>query len=162
MKILDFKIHSEERLDVLLADCIELLFQRRRENPEYWGLVSAAIMDPDEVIVFGVNHITKDGTRKHAERVAIENYENRFGTVPPGSIIVTTLSPCSDDMSERWGDSCTELINHSDIRKVYAGYEDSQQVDTDRYRHKRFRVKVTENPRLRELCQRISATFLKS
>jgi len=59
-------------------------------------------------------------------------------------------------MSERWGDSCTEMINDSDIRKVYAGCEDRPQVDTDQYRHKRFRVKVTENPRLRKLCQQIA------
>ena len=156
MRIHDFKIHSTDRLDRILADCIEELFRRRAEDPEYWGLVAAAVLDPDNIVVYGVNHMTDRGTRKHAERVAIENYEDRFGTVPAGSIIVTTLSPCSEDMSERWGDSCTEMINDSDIRKVYAGCEDRPQVDTDRYRHKRFRVKVTENPRLRKLCQRIA------
>jgi pyrimidine deaminase RibD-like protein len=162
MKILDFKIHSEERLDVLLADCIELLFQRQRENPEYWGLVSAAIMDPDDVIVFGVNHVTKDGTRKHAERVAMENYQDKFGRIPPGCIIVTTLSPCSsDDMKERWGESCTLMLDRSPISKVYAGWADPTQIDTDHYRHKRFRVKSTKNPKLRELCKKIGEIIIR-
>lgn len=160
MKIQDFKIHSQDRLDVLLADCVEELFRCRRQDPVYWGLVSAAILDPDGNIVHGVNHLTKQGTRKHAERVAIENYEKKHGQVPAGSIIVTTLSPCSDDMSERWGESCTDLINNSHVKKVYSGWKDPYESDTDQYRHKKFTVRVTKNPRLLELCRDIGKIII--
>jgi pyrimidine deaminase RibD-like protein len=161
MRFDDFKIHSQERLDVLLADCVEELFRRRQKDPEYWGLVSAAIMDPEDTIVFGVNHMTDAGTRKHAERVAIENYEDRFGPIPDGCIIVTTLSPCSAPMSERWGQSCTAMLNNSRIKKVYAGWADPGETDTDEYRHKRFRVEVTKNPKLHLLCQKIGLLAIK-
>lgn len=161
MRYQDFKIHSQQRLDVLLADCIAELFKRRQEDPEYWGLVSAAIMDPDDQIVFGVNHITEAGTRKHAERVAIENYEDKFGPIPDGCIIVTTLSPCSSPMKNRWGESCTEMIDNSRIKKVYAGWADPHETDTDEYRHKKFNVNITKNSKLRNLCKKIGILAIK-
>jgi pyrimidine deaminase RibD-like protein len=161
MKTSDFTIHSTDKLDVLLSDCVSLLLKKRSEDPEYWGMVSAAIHDPDNNIVFGVNHLTPDGTRKHAERVAMENYTKRYGKIPSGCIIVTTLSPCSDDMPERWHESCTELLNNSPIKKVYAGYSDPSQGESQAYKHKQFHLQITKNKKLNQLCRMIGQQAIK-
>lgn len=160
MKLDDFKITNTSKLDRLLVRCLELLLKKKGERPEYWGLVAACVLDTDNRAVFGVNHITKSGTRKHAERVAIERYEEKYGPVPAGSIIITTLSPCSAPMSERWGDSCTSVINDTSVGKVYCGYEDPTQSDNPNYLHKQFHTKTTRNKQIRALCKQIADSFL--
>jgi pyrimidine deaminase RibD-like protein len=161
MRISDFKIHDTEKLDVLLSKCLELLLSKQQEDSEHWGRVAACILDNDNRAVFGVNYLMPDGTRCHAERAALDRYRERYGDVPSGSIILTTLSPCSEDMNERYGSSCTELINNSGVHKVYCGYEDPTQNDSDAYLHKQFHVRETRNPKLRKLCKSIADTFLK-
>jgi len=161
MKITEITNKTQQQYDVVLADCVEKLLNKQKEDSEYWGLVAAAVIDSEENIVFGVNHLTKSGKRKHAERVAIENYEDKFGSIPSDSIIVTTLSPCSEDMAERWGESCTELLNKNNIKQVYIGFTDEKQSDTDTYRSKQFKINQTKNPKLKKLCQNISNLFLK-
>lgn len=156
----NFKITNTPKLDRLLVRCLELLLKKRKERPEYWGLVAACVLDTDNRAVFGVNHITKSGTRKHAERVAIERYEKKYGPVPAGSIIITTLSPCSASMSERWGDSCTSVINDTSVGKVYCGYEDPTQSDNQNYLRKQFHTKTTRNKHIRALCKQIADSFL--
>lgn len=160
MNLDDFKITNTKKLDRLLVRCLELLLEKRQQKPEYWGLVAACVLDTDNRAVFGINHITPRGTRKHAERVAIERYEEKYGPVPAGSIIITTLSPCSAPMSERWGDSCTSIINNSRVRKVYCGYEDPTQTDNRDYIHKRFHTKTTRNSKIQKLCKQIADSFL--
>lgn len=162
MNLEDFKITNTQKLDRLLVKCLELLADKRQKNPEYWGLVAACVLDTDNRAVFGINHITKDGTRKHAERVAIERYEQKYGDIPSGSIIITTLSPCSRPMNERWGESCTDLINSSTVSKVYCGYEDPTQADSSDYLHKKFHTKTTRNSKIRNLCRTIADSFLDS
>ena len=153
MKITEITNKTQQQYDVVLADCVEKLLNKQKEDSEYWGLVAAAVIDSEENIVFGVNHLTKSGKRKHAERVAIENYEQNVGPVPENSVIITTLSPCAQDMSERWGESCTRMIDKGNIRQVYVGYLQSSQTDTDVYRHKKFKVIETSNPILLKICK---------
>lgn len=160
MKSSDFRIHSTEKLDVLLARCVERVLRGQASNSEYWGMVGACVLDPDDRVVYGVNYKTADGSRCHAERAALDNYEERYGPVPSGSIIITTLSPCSEPMDERYGSSCTDLVNNSGIHKVYCGYEDPTQNDSETYKHKRFHTKTTRNRKLHSLCKGLADTFL--
>jgi pyrimidine deaminase RibD-like protein len=118
MKSQDFKIHSTDKLDLLLVRCCELIFDYYQRDPEYWGKVAACVLDPDNNAVFGINHYTDEGTRKHGERVAIENYERKYGQIPEGSIIVTTLSPCSLAIADRYQESCTDLLADKGVHKV--------------------------------------------
>jgi hypothetical protein len=87
----------------------------------------------------------------------MDAYMEQFGSIPEGSIIITTLSPCTKDMPDRHGESCTDLINRSGVHKVYAGYADPSQDET----RKKFHVKTTTNPRIKELCKAFADTFLK-
>lgn len=160
MKISDFKITNAPKLDVILAKCCELVLNKQRKDGEYWGMVGACVLDMKNRAVYGVNHEMPDGTRSHAERVAIDNYNKKYGDLQSGSIIITTLSPCSDDMDERYGESCTELINNSGVHKVYCGYQDPTQIDSEAYLHKQFHCMESRNKKLVELCKRMAGTFL--
>lgn len=160
MKISDFAIHSLGKLDRILTNCCELLIDKQREDPNYWGMVAACVIDSDDNHVYAVNHPSDEGTRVHAERAAVDKYIKKFGEIPKGCMIITTLSPCSEPMDERYGDSCTQLINELGIHKVYCGYEDPYQIDSDLYSHKKFHVMETRNQKLKELCKKFADTFL--
>lgn len=160
MKPQDFQIHSTGKLDKILVKCCELIIKYYQKDPDYWGRVAACVLDPDNNAVFGVNHRASDGTSKHGERVAIENYEKKYGTIPEGSIIITTLSPCSLGIADRYEESCTDLVANKGVRKVYCGYSDPTQSDSDEYIHKKFHEQETRNEKIRELCKKIADTFL--
>jgi pyrimidine deaminase RibD-like protein len=80
------------------------------------------------------------------------------GEIEPGSIIITTLSPCIEDMDERSGDSCDALINSGVVHKVYCGYVDPTQEPNP---HKTYHLQCTKNKKLELLCKQIADTFLK-
>jgi pyrimidine deaminase RibD-like protein len=111
--------------------------------------------------VIGVNTADKNGTRKHGERVAMENYVKAHGEIPEGSIILTTCSPCNEDHTEmargRYGESCTNLINNSNVRKVYCGYIDPSQQNE----HNKYTLECTTNQDIHRLCKKFAMQFLE-
>jgi pyrimidine deaminase RibD-like protein len=157
MLLSDFRIQNHDKLDRILVDLCDLLMQAKKQDSEYFGMVAAAVLDPDNRCVAAVNYPDAEGKRVHAERAAIDAYQAQYGDIPSGCIIITTLSPCTEDMAERHGTSCTDLINNSGVHKVYAGYADPSQDET----RKRFHLKITTNSRIRQLCKQFADTFLK-
>jgi pyrimidine deaminase RibD-like protein len=157
MLLSDFRIRNHDKLDRILVDLCDLIMQAKQQDSEYFGMVAAAVLDPDNRCVAAVNYPDAEGLRVHAERAAMDAYQAQHGDIPAGSIIITTLSPCTEDMAERHGTSCTDLINHSGVHKVYAGYADPSQDET----RKQFHLKITTNSRIRQLCKAIADTFLK-
>jgi len=160
MKISDFRIHDTDKLDRILVKLCELIVKEHKK-PTNFGMVAACVLDPHDEIVIAINYPAESGKRIHAERAAIDKYNKQFGNVPAGSIIVTTLSPCSEAMDEREGDSCTDLIDEVGVHKVYCGYIDPTQSNSENYIHKTFHVKETRNEKIRELCKRFADTFLE-
>ena len=162
MKISDFQIHDTEKLDLILTDLVEMILRGQQNDPEGFGRVAAAVLDNDNRVVPALNHIVADSDeRVHAERAAIDKYREMYGEIPAGSIIITTLSPCSEhNMDERYGESCSELINESSVKKVYCGYVDPTQLDSPEFLHKRYHLRCTRNKKLEQLCQAIAQTFL--
>lgn len=150
------------KLDVVLAECCAGVVRGQQMNPDLYGMVGACVVDEKDRLVFGINYLTEDGTRVHAERAAIEKYVGMYGRVPYNSIIVTTCSPCSAHMDERHGDSCTQLLDDYGIRRVYAGFEDPTQNDTVLFNNRTFDIEVTDNQKLRDLCRRLAETFLSN
>jgi len=154
-------IGAEEfaNLDEYLVKLCDLIIQGQHKDPDYYGYVAAAILDPDGNYVQSIN-IPRQGKRVHAERAAIEKYQKQYGEIPNDSIIITTLSPCDEKndetADERWGESCSDLINHLGIREVYCGYRDPSQV----VRHNHYRETVTDNAKIRKLCKQFASTFL--
>lgn len=73
-----------------------------------------------------------------------------------GCICITTCSPCSEHMPSRYLESCTDLINKSNIKKVYAGYMDPTQHEEQR----KFNIIETSNTKIRNHCKKIASAFL--
>jgi pyrimidine deaminase RibD-like protein len=153
----DYELHDRPKLDRVLAKCCRMVVQGQQRDPERYGQVAACVIDPDNRMIYGINLPARDGTRRHAERVAIDKYRKSIGEIPDGSIVVTTCSPCNSPMEERHGESCKDLLNSVGIHKVYAGYQDPTQHDD---RDADFRVYVTENDKLWGECQLFAQTFL--
>ena len=156
----DYKIHDKAHLDKYLVELCNKVIEGQKSDSKLYGMVAAGILDNDHNFVWGVNTAEEGSIRKHAERVAIESYEKIHGKIPEGSIILTTCSPCNEDDSEmadnRYGESCTDLINNSNVRKVYCGYIDPSQHNE----HNKYNLEVTDNPDIEKLCKKFADTFL--
>jgi len=138
-----------------------MIVDHQESDPKRYGMVAAAVLDPSNRVVCAVNTASAGNTRRHAERVAIDQYVEKYKKIPEGSIIITTLSPCNEDNTkmadERYGESCTDLINDAKIKYVYTGYNDPTQND----HREEFTVDVTSDPEIQLICKKISNTFLK-
>jgi pyrimidine deaminase RibD-like protein len=154
------EIHNYLKLDNILQKLTQLIIKGQESSNDY-GMVGACIVDPDNRIVSGLNSPSNNGKRIHAERVAIEKYENKYGLVPEGSIIITTLSPCNESdgetAAERVGESCTDYLNSKGIKKVYCGYMDPTQDNDNR----EFNIMETSDKDIRYKCKQFADTFLK-
>lgn len=155
MRASDFEIHNYKKLDKILSKLCEMVVQGQESDRDY-GMVAAAVVDPDDQIVARLNRPGKDGKRIHAEHAAMEDYTRKFGAIPEGSIVITTLSPCNEHMDERDGPSCTSIINDSTVKKVYCGYMDPTQDDDTR----QFNLMETADQSLRSKCKQFADTFL--
>jgi pyrimidine deaminase RibD-like protein len=160
MRSSDFEITNEPKLDRLLAQLVEMVIDGQHGDSEQYGLVAAGVLDNDGRFITGLNTLDPEtDTRIHAERTAINKYNESYGEVPAGSIIITTLSPCTDpEMSERYDSSCDELINSGVVRKVWCGYVDHTQ---DKNQRKEYHLECTRNKKLNQMCQKIASLFLK-
>lgn len=152
----DYEIRNYEKLDNILFKLTNLVIAGQKKNPDKYGMVAAAVLDPDNNLVMGLNLPAGENKRRHAERVAMDLYTQKYGDIPNGSIIITTCSPCSEFMDERYGESCTDLINRSNVKKVYAGYMDPTQEEE----HRDFNIMETENDSIRDMCKEFADTFL--
>jgi pyrimidine deaminase RibD-like protein len=152
----DYEIHNRKKLDRYLVNLCNEIVEGQQTDPDLYGMVAACVLDPDNNEVSSTS-TKKDGKWKHAERNAMEAYKEIHGEIPEGSIIITTLSPCDDKMNDRYGTSCTDLINNSPVKKVYCGYMDPSQSNDDFD----FTNEVTNNHSIQELCKKFADTFLK-
>jgi pyrimidine deaminase RibD-like protein len=161
MRAQDFHIMNHQKLDGLLVELCQEVVDGQKKDPKYYGMVAAGVLDPDNNFVKSCNIPKDKDHRIHAERAAIDKYNKLYGDIPQGSIILTTLSPCSDAMDERYSSSCTDLINKSVVHKVYCGYMDPTQGNSQSFKHKQFTLKVTNNKQIQELCKQFADTFLE-
>ena len=158
MRASDFRIENHDKLDSILVRLCEMVIQGQQRDPDRYGMVAAAVLDPEEHLVMALNHAQGDKD-VHGERAAIRKYNKLYGEIPQGSIIITTCSPCTEPMPEREGASCRDLISSTPVHKVYAGYRDpSQQTGPG---DKTYHLQITKNKRIQELCKRFADTWLK-
>jgi len=158
MKISDFRITDHDKLDSILVKLCEMVIQGQQTDPDRYGMVAAAVLDPDNRLVMALNH-AQGRKDVHGERAAIDKYKSKYGEIPAGSIIITTCSPCTEPMPERVGESCRDLINSTSVHKVYAGYRDpSQQTGPG---DKTYHLQITRNKKIQQLCQQFADTWLK-
>ena len=93
MKSTDFEIHNRIKLDKILVELCQLVIDGQEKDSEKYGMVAAAVLDPKKRLVKALNYVVSDGKHKHAEGAAIDKYQSSYGTIPEGSIIITTCSP---------------------------------------------------------------------
>ena len=159
----DYEIHNYEKLDKILMLLCKMIIKGQKKDKDYYGMVAACVLDPGNNMVAKVNYPTDDGLRVHAERAAMEAYQDKYGEIPEGSIIITTCSPCNEISDEtadgRSGNNCTDLINNSPVHKVYCGYIDPSQGD-EAHEERDFNLMETENGKIRDLCKSFAATWL--
>ena len=155
MRAHDFEIRNYHKLDKILSKLCEMVIKGQKSDKDY-GMVAACVLDPANKMVARLNYPGQDGKRVHAERAAMEAYTQKYGSIPTGSIIITTLSPCNEQMDERDGPSCTEIVNQSSVKKVYCGYMDPTQDNDTR----EFNLIETSNEQIRSLCKQMADTFL--
>lgn len=148
--------YSNEKLDAVLVELCEIVLKGQQDNPDFNGMVAAAVIDPAGRLVTGLNYLY-GARRVHAERAAIDKYEEAYGTLPKGCIVVTTLTPCSQDTHDnRQGDSCSNLLNSRGVKLAYCGYDDPTQKNTQ----DKFVTIITDNSKIKELCKKIASSFL--
>ena len=158
MILADFQIRNHDKLDRILVRLCEMVIAGQKEDPDRYGMVAAAVLDPDNNCVAALNHQTDSGD-VHGERAAMAAYYKQFGAIPEGSIILTTCSPCTKPMPERVGASCKDLISSTAVHKVYAGYRDpSQQTEAG---DKTYHLQITRNKKIQELCRAFADTWLR-
>ena len=158
MRFGEFKRASQEHLDEILVRLCAMVVDGQKKNPDEYGMVAAAVLDPNNNCVSALNYRAHESD-VHGERAAIEAYRARFGKIPEGSIVLTTCSPCTEPMPDRAGPSCKDLISSTPVHKVYAGYRDpSQQTEAG---DKTYHLEITRNKKIQQLCQAFAATWLK-
>ncbi len=142
---------------------MNVLFNLVHQHDENRGLVGAAILTNNHNPVYGVS--TKfNGKWFHAERMAIINFENLNGEIPDDAVMVTTLSPCFIKMSDRFKDSCSDLIAKTSTKKVYTALMDSSQLEQDVFYyqdHDDFDVILVKNRIINSVANKLLDLIVK-
>jgi pyrimidine deaminase RibD-like protein len=145
------------KLDSVLEKCIDMIRRGHETDPEKYGRVAACLIDNKNNHTYAINMPGPNGTRRHAERMAIDRHLKSHGRIGPNAIMITTLSPCVRHMDERDGESCTDLLSDYGIEKCYAGWQDPTQHPAEDYP---FNLQVTDNADIFNTCKDIAASFL--
>jgi pyrimidine deaminase RibD-like protein len=153
----DYEIRNYHKLDKYLSELCDLVEKGQASGNDF-GMVAAGILTLKHPYMARLNRPGKDG-RTHAEHAVIEDFIKKYGSIPEGSVIITTLSPCNTPMDERDGPSCADLLNKHGIQKVYCGYIDPTQHDGAEDQRE-YNLVETMNKELRTRCEAFADTFL--
>ena len=153
----DYEVRNYHKLDKYLSKLCDLV-ERGQASGKDFGMVAAGILPLKGDYMARLNRPGKD-RRIHAEHAVIEDFVKKYGSIPEGSVIITTLSPCNKHMDERDGPACADLLNEHGIQKVYCGYIDPTQ-DRGAEDQREYNLDETQNKELRSRCQAFADTFL--
>ena len=153
----DYEIRNYHKLDKYLSELCDLVEKGQASGNDF-GMVAAGILTLKHPYMARLNRPGKDG-RTHAEHAVIEDFIKKYGPVPEGTVIITTLSPCNTAMDERDGPSCSDLLNEHGIEKVYCGLIDPSQAHGSKD-HRQFNLIETQDKKIRARCEKFAKTFL--
>lgn len=153
----DYELRNYHKLDKYLSELCDLVEKGQRSGKDF-GMVAAGILPLKGDYMARLNRPGENG-RIHAEHAVIEDFVKKYGSIPEGSVIITTLSPCNTAMDERDGPSCADLLNEHGIQKVYCGYIDPTQHDGAED-NRQYNLVETQNKELRTRCEQFADTFL--
>ena len=153
----DYELRNYHKLDKYLEELCDLVEKGQRSGRDF-GMVSAGILPLKGDYMARLNRPGNNG-RIHAEHAVIEDFIKKYGSIPEGTVLITTLSPCNKHMDERDGPACADLINEHGIQKVYCGYIDPTQHHGSSDQRE-YNLVETQNKKLRGRCQAFAETFL--
>jgi pyrimidine deaminase RibD-like protein len=153
----NYEVRNYHKLDKYLAELCDLVEKGQASGKDF-GMVAAGILPLKGDYMARLNRPGENG-RIHAEHAVIEDFVKKYGSIPEGSVIITTLSPCNKPMDERDGPSCADLLNEHGIQKVYCGYIDPTQHDGAED-NREYNLVETQNKELRTRCEEFADTFL--
>ena len=153
----NYEVRNYHKLDKYLAELCDLVEKGQASGKDF-GMVAAGILPLKGDWMARLNRPGKDG-RIHAEHAVIDDFIKKYGSIPEGSVIITTLSPCNKPMDERDGPSCADLLNEHSIQKVYCGYIDPTQHDGAED-NREYNLVETQDKELRTRCEAFADTFL--
>jgi pyrimidine deaminase RibD-like protein len=151
----DYEIRNYHKLDKYLSELCNLVEQGQASGKDF-GMVAAGILPLKGDYMARLNRPGTDGKRIHAEHAVINDFIKKYGKIPEGTVLLTTLSPCTKHLEERDGPSCSNLVEQHGIQKVYCGYIDpTQEAD-----HRDYNLMETSNDSIRTKCKEFADTFL--
>lgn len=153
----DYELRNYHKLDKYLKELCDLVDKGQQSNKDF-GMVAAGILPLRGEYMARLNRPSKNG-RTHAEHAVIEDFIKKYGSIPEGSVILTTLSPCNTHMDERDGPSCADLLNEHGIQKVYCGFIDPTQHHGSEDKRD-YNLVETQDKKLRTRCEQFASTFL--
>jgi pyrimidine deaminase RibD-like protein len=153
----DYEIHNYHKLDKLLEGLCDLVDKGQHANGDF-GLVGAGLLSLKYPYMARLNRPGDDG-RIHAEHAVFIDFINKYGEIPKGTVLLTTLSPCNKPMDERDGPSCADLTDKYGIKKVYCGLIDPTQNKGENDR-RQYNLMETQNPEIRKRCEEFAESFL--
>jgi len=151
----DYELRNYHKLDKYLSELCDLV-EKGQQSGKDFGMVAAGILPLKGSYMARLNRPGKDGKRIHAEHAVLQDFIAKYGQVPEGTVLLTTLSPCTKELDERDGPSCSSLVEKYGIKKVYCGYMDPTQVDDERD----YNIIETSNDEIRSKCKAFADTFL--
>lgn len=155
----DYEVRNYHKLDKYLSELCDLVEKGQASGKDF-GMVAAGLLPLKGHYMARLNRPGKDG-RIHAEHAVIKDFIKKYGSIPEGSVIITTLSPCNKHMDERDGPACADIINKYNIQKVYCGYIDPTQHHGSED-NREFNLVETSNKGLRKRCEAFAKTFLNN
>jgi len=153
----DYEIRNYHKLDKLLEGLCDLVDKGQHANGDF-GLVGAGLLSLKYPYMARLNRPGDDG-RIHAEHAVFIDFINKYGEIPEGTVLLTTLSPCNKHMDERDGPSCADLTDKYGIKKVYCGLIDPTQHKGESD-HRHYNLMETQNPEIRKRCEEFAESFL--
>ena len=135
------------------------------------GLVAAALIDGDRK-VYATSILNPDGTWKHAERNALEQFAATYGKPGPSAVMLSTLSPCTrvagsgdaygdqKNAARRQDESCSALLKQHGITTIGFGTLDSEDAkDNASYTDLGFNVVDIRDRTVLAACKALNDTF---
>ncbi|WP_323123189.1 cytidine/deoxycytidylate deaminase family protein [Burkholderia alba] len=115
------------------------------------GLVAAALID-DSKSSYATSMLNSNGTWKHAERNALEQFEVTHGKPTTHAVMLSTLSPCiraagsgttygdQKNAARRQDESCSALIKRHGITTIGFGILDHEEANENSYSNIGFKL----------------------
>jgi pyrimidine deaminase RibD-like protein len=127
------------------------------------GLVAAGVCDDRAGhFVSATSEYAGNGRWRHAERVALERFLERYGVPGEEVVVVVSLAPCTHPESQsRLGGACALMLVESGIKHVHAGA-----IDLSTYRNTLrdyaalgLDLTFARDKQIRSICERLAGVF---